>query len=226
METIDGILTELDDKISQKHLLKHTFYQAWSRGELSSACLKDYAGQYYAHVKAFPGYLAALLSHTEEMQTSKELLQNLVEELGGSPNHPELWKSFAMHLGANENSLSHAPVSEEMHQLIQTFQQICREESVAQGLAALYAYESQIPLICISKIEGLKNFYGMQDPEQWRYFSVHIAADEEHARVERKLLAHHLELTQSQNVLGAAERVLDALWNFLTHLCHKHKIAC
>jgi pyrroloquinoline-quinone synthase len=226
MKPIDRILTELDDKISQKHLLKHTFYQAWSRGELSAECLRDYAEQYYAHVKAFPGYVAALLSHTEEMQTCKELLQNLVEELGGSPNHPELWKSFAIHLGSSQTALNGTVVSEEMQQLIKTFQQICREESVAQGLAALYAYESQIPAICISKIEGLKNFYGMQDPEQWRYFSVHIAADEEHARVERHLLEQHLDLTQSQNVLDAAERVLDALWNFLTHLCHKHKIAC
>jgi pyrroloquinoline-quinone synthase len=226
MKTIDGILAELDDKISQKHLLKHSFYQAWSRGELSAECLQDYAEQYYAHVKAFPGYLAALLSHTEEMQTCKELLQNLVEELGGSPNHPELWRSFALHLGSSQTALNGTVVSEEMQQLIKTFQQICREESVAQGLAALYAYESQIPLICISKIEGLKKFYGMQDPEQWRYFSVHIAADQEHARVERKLLEQHLDLTQSQNVLSSAERVLDALWNFLTHLCHKHKIAC
>src|SRR5262249_45344768 len=101
---------------------------------------------------------------------------------------------------------------------------ICREEGVAEGLAALYAYESQIPAICVSKIEGLKNHYGMHTPEQWRYFSVHIAADEEHARVERSLLARHTQQTPS--VLRAAERVLDALWNFLTHLCHKHQIAC
>lgn len=217
---VDEFLKVLDEKIAEKHLLKHPFYQAWSRGELSRECLKDYAAQYYQHVKAFPGYVASLLGHTEDMQTSKELLQNLVEELGGTPNHPELWKTFAMHLGASEEST----VSDEMRHLIGTFQQICREEGVAEGLAALYAYESQIPSICVSKIEGLKKYYGMHHPEQWRYFSVHIAADEEHARVERNLLARHVK--QPSSALRAAERVLDALWDFLTHLCHKHQVAC
>jgi pyrroloquinoline-quinone synthase len=219
---MDEFLKALDERIAEKHLLKHAFYQAWSRGELSRTCLQDYAAQYYQHVKAFPGYVASLLGHTEDMQTSKELLQNLVEELGGTPNHPELWKAFAMHLGASEE----AAISDEMHHLIETFRQICREEDVAEGLAALYAYESQIPAICVSKIEGLKNHYGMQHPEQWRYFSVHITADEEHARVERNLLARHVRLNQTSSVLHAAERVLDALWNFLTHLCHKHQVAC
>ena len=225
-EVLMEILIELDEKIAQRHLLTHPFYQAWSRGELKQECLKDYAEQYYAHVKAFPGYIAALLSHTEEMQTCKELLQNLVEELGGSPNHPELWRSFAIHLGADETKLDKSSVSDEMQQLIKTFQCICREGSVAEGLAALYSYESQIPPICVSKIEGLKNHYAMRDPAQWRYFSVHIAADEEHARVERNLLAKHIDVKESQNVLNAAEQILNALWNFLTHLCHKHQVAC
>lgn len=217
---MDEFFKVLDEKIAEKHLLKHPFYLAWSRGALSRACLQDYAAQYYHHVKAFPGYVASLLGHTEDMQTSKELLQNLVEELGGTPNHPELWKSFAMHLGANEE----AATSDAMRHLIGTFRQICREEGVAEGLAALYAYESQIPEICVSKIEGLKKHYGMTHSEQWRYFSVHIAADEEHARVERNLLARHVE--QPSSALKAADRVLDALWNFLTHLCHKHQVAC
>jgi len=223
---MDEFFKTLDAMIAEKHLLKHAFYQAWSRGELSRECLQDYAAQYYQHVKAFPGYVASLLGHTQDMQTSKELLQNLVEELGGTPNHPELWKAFALHLGTRKEALDQGAISDEMHHLIDTFQQICRTGTVAEGLAALYAYESQIPSICVSKIEGLKNHYHMLLPEQWRYFSVHIAADEEHARVERQELARHVQLDQTAHVLRAAQRILDALWDFLTHLCHKHQVAC
>jgi pyrroloquinoline-quinone synthase len=64
---------------------------------------------------------------------------------------------------------------------------VCKK-TPAEGIAALYAYESQIPEICISKIEGLKTFYGMTSQNDWRYFTVHIEADKEHARVERELL--------------------------------------
>jgi pyrroloquinoline-quinone synthase len=224
MKTTGIFLAELDEQIQQKHLLKHLFYQAWSQGKLSEECLKEYAIEYYHHVKAFPTYLSALHAHTEDSCTRISLLQNLIEEEGGEPNHPQLWKSFARNLGATDAEIeAHVPCAQ-IRTLIEEFRLICREGEIADALAALYAYESQIPAICLSKIDGLKKFYGMSDPSQWRYFSVHIAADEEHARVERELLARHISNEESAH--AAAQRILDALWNFLTHMCHKHQIAC
>ena len=38
-------LDEIDNDIAAKHLLKHPFYLAWTRGELSKEALKDYAGR-------------------------------------------------------------------------------------------------------------------------------------------------------------------------------------
>jgi pyrroloquinoline-quinone synthase len=226
MQIVDSILEQLDEQIQKKHLLTHLFYQAWSEGKLSKDCLKEYAIEYYHHVKAFPTYLSALHAHTEDAGTRKGILQNLIEEEAGIPNHPELWKSFALHLGATEEELDAHTPSAEIQTLIRDFRSICRDGSIAEGLAALYAYESQIPAVCVSKIEGLKKYYGMQDPAAWRYFSVHIAADEEHARMEKKLLAQHLTSDQPEAVFQAAQKILDGLWNFLSSLCHRHQIAC
>lgn len=226
MHTVDTFLKILDEKIEAKHLLKHPFYQAWSQGLLSEECLQEYAEQYYHHVKAFPTYLSAVHSHTEDPLTRRGLLQNLVEEELGMPNHPDLWKSFALHLGCTEEKLATPTPCQEICALIETFRMICREEGTAEGLAALYAYESQIPAICRSKIDGLKKHYGMHSPEQWRYFSIHIAADEEHAKVERALLTRHVCLAETSRILDAAERVLTRLWDFLSALCHKHQVAC
>lgn len=223
---VEAFLTALDGQIQAKHLLKHIFYQAWSQGKLKKECLKEYAKQYYHHVKAFPTYLSALHAHTEDVQTRKDLLQNLIEEEAGHPNHPELWKDFAISLGAAEDEIAQHLPCEEIRVLIHCFRNICREGGVAEGLAALYAYESQIPAICLSKIEGLKTHYGICDPLQWRYFSVHIGADEEHSKVERQLLARHISKDQTASAHRAAERILDALWNFLSFMCHKYEIAC
>ncbi len=38
-------LEEIDNYIAEKHLLKHPFYLAWTRGELSKEALTDYAQQ-------------------------------------------------------------------------------------------------------------------------------------------------------------------------------------
>ena len=46
---------ELGEKLDQYHLLKHPFYQVfWNEGKLTREIIKDYAEQYYQHVKAFP----------------------------------------------------------------------------------------------------------------------------------------------------------------------------
>lgn len=225
MNSHDFIIT-LDMQIDQKHLLKNPFYIAWSKGELSLKCLQEYAKEYYQHVRAFPTYLSALHSHTEDMPTRKLLLQNLTEEEAGSPNHPELWRMFAKGLGVSDDELDSHQASPEMQNLIHTFKQLCLEGTVSEGLAALYSYESQIPAICHSKIAGLKNHYGLHDPKTWAYFSVHIAADEEHAEVEKQLLAKHFNPRAANKSLAASKQVVDHLWNFLLALCKRFDVPC
>ena len=55
----------IQETIDQLHLLKHPFYQAWMKGELTMETLRDYAGQYYHHVDRFPRYLSAIHSNCE-----------------------------------------------------------------------------------------------------------------------------------------------------------------
>ena len=38
-------LDNIDNDIAEKHLLKHPFYLAWARGELSKEALTDYSQQ-------------------------------------------------------------------------------------------------------------------------------------------------------------------------------------
>src|SRR2546429_7531194 len=88
-------LDKVDSDIAEKHLLKHPFYLAWTRGELSKEALADYAKQYYHHVAAFPTYLSTVHAKCDDQGTRKQLLDNLIDEEAGSPNHPELWLKFA-----------------------------------------------------------------------------------------------------------------------------------
>lgn len=226
MGLIQDFQMRLDKKIEEKHLLNHPFYQAWSKGALSKECLQEYAKDYYHHVRAFPTYLSALHSHTLDSETRREILNNLIEEEAGNPNHPDLWKAFTLSLGVTQKDIEEHQPSPEMKSLIDTFNHICREKSVAEGLAALYSYESQIPPICISKIEGLKKHYDLQNPQSWRYFSLHIEADEKHSSIERELLSKHVLEENALDAEKSAEKILDCLWKFLSSLCMRYEIQC
>src|SRR3989454_9907656 len=186
-------LDKVDNDIAEKHLLKHPFYLAWTRGELSKEALTDYARQYYHHVAAFPTYLSAVHAKCDNQPTRKQILSNLIDEEAGSPNHPELWKQFAAALGVEDVDLAKTEKQPETKSLIATFRSVCGEQSTAEGLTALYAYESQIPAICESKIDGLKKHYGFADPKDYEYFSVHIEADREHSTAEREMLGNYVD---------------------------------
>jgi pyrroloquinoline-quinone synthase len=219
-------LDKIDNDISEKHLLKHPFYLAWVCGELSKEALTDYAKQYYHHVAAFPTYLSAVHAKCDDQPTRKQILSNLIDEEGGSPNHPELWKQFANALGVDDFDLVNTEQTPETKNLIGTFRSVCGNGSTAEGLAALYAYESQIPAICDSKIEGLKKHYGFTDPKDYEYFSVHIDADKEHSATERAILSASIDDHNITNVRGSVSRVLDSLWEMLSGVCRRHAIAC
>lgn len=205
-------LEALDALVAEKHLLKHPFYTMWTEGKLTRENLRDYAVAYYPHVAAFPRYVSAVHAQSPDPALRQELLENLIEEERGEANHPALWRRFAGSVGAEENALSSKPGLPEVAALVETFLDATRNGSVAEGLAALYAYESQIPEIAKTKREGLMAFYGIGDEEAVRFFTVHEKADVWHRQVEREALGRVAATDEERRqAFESASRCLDAL---------------
>jgi pyrroloquinoline-quinone synthase len=211
---------QLQSLVEQKHLLKHPFYTDWTEGKLTREHLKHYAIQYFQNVLAFPTYVSAVHFNTPPVGTSiamrQEILENLIEEERGSQNHPALWQQFAEALGATEAELTETEVLPTTEKLISTFRHLCLNSPFYAGLAALYAYESQIPAVATTKIDGLQRFYGMTNPQEYRFFTVHQSADEYHSETELKLIEQYADTPEKQaEVLKVAAQAADALWQFL-----------
>lgn len=211
---------QLQAIVEEKHLLKHPFYVAWTQGKLTRNHLKHYAIQYFQNVLAFPTYVSAVHFNTPHFGTSiavrQEILENLIEEERGNQNHPELWRHFAQSLGATDAELTETEALPTTTNLVSTFRNVCLNSPFYAGLAALYAYESQIPAVATTKIAGLKQFYGMTDANEYRFFTVHQSADEYHSEAELKLIEAHADTPEKQAaVLDAARQAADALWQFL-----------
>src|SRR5262245_51782665 len=99
----------IDTCISKKTLLKHAFYQAWSKGQLTLEDLKFYAGQYYALEGLFPRLLSKVHSNCTNPTVRQDILKNLFdEEYDQDNNHLKLWKDFAQGVGASESEVMQA----------------------------------------------------------------------------------------------------------------------
>jgi pyrroloquinoline-quinone synthase len=213
---------ELNKKLDQYHLLNHPFYKSWNEGKLTREIIKDYAEQYYQHVKAFPRYISATHSICEDIEKRKILLENLQDEENPNADHPKLWKNFAIAMGADVDKIEDVKREWFTNDMIENFFHQARK-SYAEGLASLYTYERQIPEIAETKIRGLKKFYGVTSKEGLEFFEAHKAADVIHRKECEKLLD---ALTEEEKAKAEKASMLTAryLWNFLSGMSTKHKI--
>ena len=214
---------ELNEKLDKYHLLKHPFYEIfWNEGKLTREIIKDYAEQYYQHVKAFPRYISATHSICDDIEKRKILLENLQDEENSDGDHPKLWKNFAASVGADKNKIDNVKPDWFTKDMIDNFFAQARS-SYAEGLASLYTYERQIPEIAETKIQGLKKFYGVSSKEGLEFFEANKSADVVHRAECEKLLD---SLSKEEQVKAEKASVLTAryLWNFLSGMTAKHKL--
>jgi len=207
------LLAKIDAAIAEKNLLKHPFYQDWQAGKLSREALQLYAAQYYRHVEAFPKHLRVLAARTEG-PIRDIVLENLAEEENPSRPHPKLWRDFASAVGVGEDDITSCPALPGTQAVVETFREIVGDRTVAEAVAALYAYESQVPEIATTKIEGLKKFYGVTSSEGLAYFEVHEEADKAHRAAWRNWLAEHAEGSEEE-ILATTNEALNPLWGAL-----------
>ena len=216
-------INEVEKRISKNHLLNHSFYKAWNAGELEVSTIQEYAAQYFKHVSTFPRYLSAIHTNCEEISIRQELLENLVDEERGDENHPELWLRFGEGMGRSRESMVQTKTMEETQELLDIFMRLTRDQRTHIGMAALYCYESMVPEIAENKIDGLKKFYGIDDQNTLKFFTVHLHADKWHRKVIRNLISELCDSSMKQEeALAAIDEALYALNNFLTGMEQAH----
>ncbi len=207
-------LRDLDRLVRRQHLLKHPFYTAWSNGTLPIGTLREYAAQYYHFESQFPRFVAGAYARVLRPSDRQTLLENLVDEEGHPPTHPELWAAFARALGVRGLT---APPTGPTSRLLRTYEEHSVEGTACSALGALYAYESQFPAVAREKSRGLRENYGIRSRAAHEFFRVHTLADVAHSAAERRVLGRCLreEPGGPEQAETAVRASLDAWWGFL-----------
>ena len=211
-----NLLDRLDAMIDERHLLKHPFYSRWNEGTLPMEALQEYARQYYAFESAMPRFLSALHTRTADKAVRQQILDNLWDEEHGKENHAELWLRFAEGVGVSREDVASATPNEATKALVDTYFDVTSNDSIAEGVAALYAYERQVPQVAGSKIDGLAKHYGVDDRRSIKFFAVHGVMDIEHSGAERQMLGKLADGADEAPIEEATARALEAWWNFLS----------
>jgi pyrroloquinoline-quinone synthase len=211
-------MVDIEREIAERHLLTHPFYKAWTDGTLPRASLLEYARQYFAFEVRLPRFLTALHARSEDRAVRTALLANAWDEEHGENNHAELWLRFAESLGLSRSEVMNAEPNASTRALVETYRAAAEEAPVEAGVAALYAYESQLPAVAEAKIHGLEEHYdfrGAGKKSGLGFFEVHRAIDVEHAAAERSILKTAVAEGRGEAALDGARKALVAWWGFL-----------
>ena len=206
-----NITKKIDDMIEERSLLKHPFYQMWSDGKLTQESLAGYSKEYFQLVKAVPLFMTPIIEKAQDSVVS-ELISNQQEE----SDHIKPWINFVGELGISEDELvSYSGTSKtreavsDLNELMNTYE---------GGACAMYAFEKEIPKISQTKLDGLKEFYGLTNDEATEYFKLHTEADIRHTASWRHIL--ETSSTDQSDLIEIADKSISAQ-NLLLDSCYE-----
>ena len=175
------LIQRIDKMIEEQSLLKHKFYVMWNEGKLSMESLSGYSKEYFQLVKAVPAFVNQIME-----KSPSELQSKITSNRDEESEHIEPWVKFATALGVSQNELRNYGGLDKTKQAVSNLS--CLMNSFEGGAAAMYALEQEIPKISLSKIDGLRKFYGLSEDDAIEYFRLHAEADIRHAALWRKIL--------------------------------------
>ena len=215
-------ITHLQKLIAEKHLLNHPFYKHWSAGTLPLPVMQKYTEQYYHLEKNFPTFLSRMHADCDDFAARQSITDNLYDEEHGEQNHRELWLRFAEAIGVTRETVQSSTPLPETAAAIENFKKMSAESFVS-GSAALAAYESQIPAVATSKIDGLKKYYNITNERGTDFFRVHSTLDVAHSNEWWNIIEKHATTPELKEKVEQAVVVgRDALWNFLDGVCRAY----
>ena len=206
------LIERIDYEIEKHSLLKHVFYQMWSEGKLTINHLQGYSKEYFQLVKVVPKFVENIFNVIADPSLKRAVGQNLKEE----SEHIEPWIMFSTAMGVQRNDLASYKGENETNMAVSALSQLT-ERSLEEAVAAMYAYEKELPKISKSKIDGLKKFYGVQSNEATKYLEIHEEVDLRHSEVWKNILKtipedkQECALNAAISSLEAQNKLLDSV---------------
>lgn len=199
-----SLVERIDSEIEKHSLLKHPFYKMWSEGKLTVDHLQGYSKEYFQFVKAVPAFVQNIAASNTDPSIASDIESNMKEEA----EHIEPWVKFALALGVPTSELTGYVGTSKADQAVSKMMALSRL-SFEEGVAAMYAFESELPKISRSKIDGLVKFYDLNDEDALNYFQIHEEADVRHAQTWRNIL-NSLPADKQEHAFAAAIESLKA----------------
>lgn len=208
-DALSALLQKLNQRIEERSILKHPFYQAWEQGKLTIEDLQRYAPQYRYVETEIARTFQALGRHFPDERQFAEIYRQECE-------HVLYWMHFCERLGLERLKVRGTPALASTRALVGLLSEMYKLPSSA--LVSAYVIESQNPGVAQTKHQGMIKHFGFDpdapaDAEALAFFREHMEKDPHHAA----LLGEWIETSgvDENEELATADQVLEKVWEFL-----------
>ncbi|MEK7137845.1 MAG: iron-containing redox enzyme family protein [Patescibacteria group bacterium] len=208
----------IESEVEKHSLLRHPFYLAWSAGKLTREQLAGYAKEYYFLAKNVPAVMEAIKENLPK-NASDATRVTFAKHAEEEREHIELWERFATSLGVSEKELEAYEPTGTVKEAVASIVEAA-SEGFEEGIAAMYAFECDLPAISESKIDGLIKFYGLRSEDAHAYFEEHLR-EEQHLCFWRDLL-RKVPSGKISAAVNAARATVSAQNRVLDGVCEKY----
>lgn len=193
----------IEKRRAQRNVLEHPFYQRWAEGRLERSELALYAGQYRHAVEA----LAAITASAAELAPDGHG-NGLAAHAAEEATHVPLWDTFCEAVGGSTSD----PPTAETRECVEAW---TAGDGLLPTLIRMYAVESGQSEIARTKLDGLRDHYGITGAGT-EYFAVHQELDVEHSRHARDLIERLLDDDADlEELADVAARTFEGNWRLL-----------
>lgn len=207
-----ALFDSIQEVIGEKHMLNHPFYQVWSKGELTKEELADYLAQYFYLEAAFPRFMSGLHARTMDETMRQKMLENLIHEEHGPNNHvAQLVRLAEQSFGMTKAQILEIGPNEKTQAIIKAFEEATQSKDIEEGLAAMIVYKQQVSDVAQTKLEGLKDHYGVTDERALEFYTTHSEVNRDY----HQMLDGIVTEGGVQKVLNKVRTIRDAFWGFL-----------
>lgn len=192
---VDSIQKNAQEIIFKEEIETHDLFKGLLENSFSPAEIESIGLEIYQVVLVFPRFLSAMITRIDDYKLRMDLVENLFEEHGRmkvDKVHSETYVTFLNKLGI-ENAKIHKS-RPGLPSIVYTrgVLQLCLQENILEGLAALAIIEEIVARVSISTGKFARN-YGNRDKGHVDHFSDHEVLDLAHSREIYQLVALYAE---------------------------------
>ncbi len=217
---VKSYLDEVLTRIASNRAVEHPFLNEYRIRTLDPKQERHLFSECFYFFRYLPFYITGMAIKSRDEMILREIVLNVVDEVGEDPTHSTIFKNFLAAIGITQSDLDDYPPLDETTALNEGIRRLYTETSITKALGALYADET-MSAIMVSKLnDGLAN--QGYDEDIRKFWAMHATLEVGHSNSVFNAIAPYVHEAEARELFeeGAFEflRLVESYWDAVQRL--------